>query len=238
MKKIILLLTLIPFIGMSQKNVMNAQRVFAKIDKVLEFEKGISAHAQKYHTGEWSWRISEIVSGPDAGGYQISEGPSSWDAIDSRGNLGNEHNIDWNKNVAIYLTERGGQSYSTYQDSISTTGLNDWTEKISIMHYFPKLGHGYQMWTLLENLRPVWKALGQSVAVFASSSSGPTQYAVVTRYPNGLKDRALTNNNLVKDQYEKIHGRFSYIGFTETMGNSVSEVWSELLFYRKDLSSK
>ena len=43
------------------------------------------------------------------------------------------------------------------------------------------------MWTLLENLRPVWKALGQSVAVFASSSSGPGQYAVVTRYQNGLK---------------------------------------------------
>jgi len=238
MKKIILLLTLIPFIGMSQKNVMNAQRVFVKMDKVLEFEKGISAHAQKYHTGEFSWRISEIVSGPDAGGYQISEGPSSWDAIDSRGNLGNEHNIDWNKNVAIYLTERGGQSYSTYQDSISTIALNDWSDKISITHYVTKIGHGYNMWTLLENLRPVWKALGQSVAVFASSSSGPNQYAVVTRYKNGLKDRELSNNNLFKKQYELIHGNFAYTGFTETMRNSVAEVWHELLFYRKDLSSK
>jgi hypothetical protein len=90
MKKITMLLCLVPFFGISQKNVMNTQRVFAKMDKVLEFEKGISAHAQKYHTGDWSWRISEIVSGPDAGGYQISEGPSSWDAIDSRGDLGNE----------------------------------------------------------------------------------------------------------------------------------------------------
>jgi hypothetical protein len=60
----------------------------------------------------------------------------------------------------------------------------------------------------------------------------------VTRYPNGLKDRALTNNNLVKDTYEKIHGRFSYTRFTETLQNSVAEVGHELLFYRKDLSSK
>ena len=238
MKKITMLLCLVPFFGISQKNVMNTQRVFAKMDKVLEFEKGISAHAQKYHTGDWSWRISEIVSGPDAGGYQISEGPSSWDAIDSRGDLGNEHNIDWNKNVAIYLTERGSMGYSTFQDSISTTGLNNWADKISITHYFPRLGQGFQMYTFFENLRPVWKALGQSVAVFASSSSGPTQYAVVTRYPNGLKDKALSNNNKVKDTYEKIHGRFSYIRFTETMQNSVTEVWHEMLFYRKDLSSK
>jgi hypothetical protein len=238
MKKIVMLLCLVPFFGISQKNVMSTQRVFAKMDKVLEFEKAVSTHYQKYHTGEWSARIYEIASGPDAGGYQISEGPNSWESIDSRGNLSTEHNIDWHKNVAIYLTERGGSSFSTFQDSVSTTGLNDWADKMSITHYFPKLGNGYQMYTLLENLRPVWKALGQSVAVFASSSSGPAQYAVVTRYPNGLKDRALTNNNLVKDQYEKIHGRFAYTGFTETMRNSVAEVWHELLFYRKDLSSK
>jgi len=238
MKKFLLLLTLVPFFGMSQKNVMYTQRLFPKVDKVLEFEKAISAHSQKFHTGEWSWRVSEIVSGPDAGGYQVSEGPSSWDAIDSRGNLGAEHNNDFHKNISIYLTERTSSSYSTYQDSISTIALNDWTDKISITHYFTKLGYGYQMWTLLENLRPVWKALGQSVAVFASSSSGPGQYAVVTRYQNGLKDRALSNNNLVKDQYEKIHGRFSYIGFTETMKTSIESQWSEMLFYRKDLSSK
>jgi hypothetical protein len=238
MKKIILLLTLIPFIGMSQKNVMNAQRVFAKMDKVLEFEKGISAHAQKYHTGEWSWRISEIVSGPDAGGYQISEGPSSWDAIDSRGNLGNEHNIDWNKNVAIYLTERGGQSYSTYQDSISTIALNDWSDKISITHYIQKIGYGTKMWNLLENLSPVWKAMGQSVAVFASNNSGPVQYAVVKRYPNGLKQLSKNSNSEFKKQYELIHGNFSYEGYTDIMQNYVAEQWSELLFYRKDLSSK
>ena len=238
MKKFLLLFTLVPFFGMSQKNVMYTQRLFPKVDKVLEFEKAISAHSQKFHTGEWSWRVSEIVSGPDAGGYQVSEGPSSWDAIDSRGNLGAEHNNDFHKNISIYLTERTSSSYSTYQDSISTIALNDWTDKISITHYYTKLGYGYQMWTLLENLRPVWKALGQSVAVFASSSSGPGQYAVVTRYQNGLKDRALSNNNLVKDQYEKIHGRFSYTGFTETMRTSIESQWSEMLFYRKDLSSK
>ena len=72
---------------------------------MLEFEKALTAHAQKYHTGDWKWRVYEIQSGPDAGGYHIVEGPNSWDEIDKRGNLGSDHNNDWNKNVAIYLTD-------------------------------------------------------------------------------------------------------------------------------------
>ena len=238
MKKIIVLLCLVPLFAISQKNVMSSHRVFAKVDKVLEFEKAVSTHYQKYHTGEWSGRIFEIASGPDAGGYQISEGPSSWDAIDGRGNMGNEHNIDWNRSVAIYLTEKTSSSYSTYADSLSTVALNDWSDKISITHFVTKIGYGSNMWSLLANLRPVWKALGQSVAVFSSSSSGPNQFAVVTRYQNGLKDRITSSNNEFKKQYELIHGNFSFIGYIENMRTCVAEQWSEILFYRKDLSSK
>ncbi len=83
MKMFILLLLLCPFIGMSQsKNVLTARRVFPKTDKLLEFEKVIAAHAQKYHSGDTYWRVFAIQSGEDAGGFQISEGPSSWAALD------------------------------------------------------------------------------------------------------------------------------------------------------------
>src|ERR1700704_5495195 len=121
MKKVFPLLFFIPLLGMSQaKNVVSLNRVFPKVDKVLEFEKALTAHAQKYHTGDWKWRVFEIQSGPDAGGYQIVEGPTSWDALDSRGNLSIEHNNDWNKNVTIYLTDRSTKGYTIYQDTMST----------------------------------------------------------------------------------------------------------------------
>ena len=46
MKKILLLLLLTPLFGLSQnKNVLNANRVFCKVDKVLEFEKALAIHA-------------------------------------------------------------------------------------------------------------------------------------------------------------------------------------------------
>jgi hypothetical protein len=239
MRKIFLLLMLIPLLGISQtKNVVKATRAFPKVDKVLEFEKALAAHAQKYHTGDWKWRVFEIQSGPDAGGYHITEGPDSWEDIDGRGNLGTEHNNDWNKSVAIYLTERGGSSYSVFQDTLSTVALTDWADKINITHIFPKIGWGNKIREIMVNSKPAWQAGGESVAVYVASSSGPAQYTVVTRYKQGLKERSTNFRKPFKDRYEAIHGADSYDYYLEVIRNYVAEAWSELLFYRADLSSK
>ena len=239
MRKIFLFLLFIPLLGMSQvKNVVNVNRVFPKVDKVLEFEKAIATHAQKYHTGDWKWRVFEIQSGPDAGGYHITEGPTSWEAIDSRGNLSVEHNNDWNKNVTIYLTDRGSQSYSVYQDSLSTVALTDYSDKISITHWVQKIGWANKIREMIANMRVVWKAAGESVAVYTASSSGPAQYTLVTRYKQGLKEREMNFLKPFKDRYEAIHGADSFDDFLEVLRNYVAEQWFELLFYRADLSSK
>src|SRR5436190_15852676 len=100
MKKIFGLFLLIPLFGISQtKNVISVTRVFPKADKIGQFEKALAAHAQKYHSGDWNWRVYEIQSGPDAGGYHIVEGPTTWDALDGRGDLSAEHTNDWNEKV-------------------------------------------------------------------------------------------------------------------------------------------
>lgn len=239
MKRLVLICLLIPAVMMGQKkNVLNANRIFAKVDKVLEFEKALAAHAQKYHTGDFKWRVFEIQSGPDAGGYHITEGPNTWDQIDSRGNLGVEHNNDWNKNVAIYLTDRGSSSYSTYQDSLSTVGLTDYSDKINILHYYPKVGWGYKVRDMIEKFRKVWIAGGESVAVYQSSSSGPAQYALVTRYKQGLKERDPGFRKPFKERYEAIHGTDSWDDVAEVLQKYMDSTSGELLFLRTDLSSK
>jgi hypothetical protein len=239
MKRLVLLCLLIPAMMMGQKkNVLNANRVFAKVDKVLEFEKALAAHVQKYHTGDFKWRVFEIQSGPDAGGYHITEGPNTWDQIDNRGNLGVEHNNDWNKNVAIYLTDRGSSSYSTYQDSLSTVGLTDYSDKINILHYYPKVGWGYKVRDMIEKFRKVWIAGGESVAVYQSSSSGPAQYAIVTRYKQGLKERDPGFRKPFKERYEAIHGTDSWDDVAEVLQKYMDSTSGELLFLRTDLSSK
>lgn len=239
MRKIVLLCLLIPSILMGQKkNVLNGTRMFAKIDKVLEFEKALAAHAQKYHTGDFKWRVFEIQSGPDAGGYMVSEGPASWDGIDNRGNLGDEHNIDWNKNVAIYLTDKGSSGYTVFQDTLSSVALTDYTKQINITHWYPKMGWGFKLRETLAKFKKVWEAGGESVAVYVVSSSGTPQFSIVTRYKQGLKEREDGFRKPFKDRYEAMYGQDSWDPVAEMFENYMLNMWSELLSFRADLSSK
>ncbi len=239
MKLVFLLCTLIPFLGLSQtKNVISTNRVFPKVDKVLEFEKAVAAHAKKYHTGDAKWRVFEIQSGPDFGGYQLTEGPTSWEALDSRGNMGDEHNIDWNKSVAIYLTEKTSAGYYVYQDTLSTVALGDFSDKINITHVFPKIGWGNKIVSIINKLKAAWAAEGSTVAVYAASSSGPAQYTLVSRYKQGLKEKVTGFRKPFKTTYESVHGEGSYEDYMDKVREYTNDVWSELLFLRADLSSK
>ena len=239
MRNIFLICLLIPFIGISQpKNIVNVNRVFPKVDKVLEFEKALATHAQKYHSGDWRWRVFEISTGPDAGGYHITEGPTSWEAIDGRGNLGTEHNNDWNKSVAIHLTDRGSSAYYAFIDSLSTVPIGDYSDKINITHYFPKTGWAGKVYDGIRNLRKAWLAGGETMAGYSSSSSGELQFAVVTRYKQGLKERVSNFRKPMKERYEAINGSDSWDGWLDVQRNYLDNVWSELLNYRADLSSK
>ena len=230
---------LAPLFGISQtKNVISSFRVFPKADKVLEFEKAMAAHAQKYHTGDWKWRVFAIQSGPDANGYHVTEGPLSWDLIDGRGEISVEHNNDWNKNVAIYLTDRGTASYGVFQAELSTVQLTDYADKINITHWFPKIGWGNKVRETISKMKKTWEASGESVAVYMASSSGPAQYTLVTRYKQGLKERNDGFRKPFKERYETSNGADSFEDFLDVLREYLNDSWSELLFFRADLSSK
>ena len=239
MRKIFLLFLLIPLFGISQnKNVVNAFRCFPKVDKVGEFEKALTAHAQKYHTGDWKWRVYAIETGPDYGGYHIVEGPNSWDAFDKRGNLGQAHTDDWNKYVAIYLTDRTSASYSVYQADLSSVPVGEFSDKIAITHVYPKTGWNNKISDVIKTLKKTWDASGESVAVFTASSSGPSQFAVVTRYKQGFKEREEGFRKPFKERFEAANGVNTYDDYMDNIRQYTNEVWGELLSYRADLSSK
>ncbi|MDN3676741.1 hypothetical protein QWY90_05375 [Flavobacterium paronense] len=239
MKNLFLLLMLIPLLSVSQtKNVISTTREFPKVEKQLEFEKALATHAQKYHTGDVKWRVFDIVTGPDAGGYQITEGPKTWESEDVRGDINVEHNNDWHKSVSIYLTNRHSSAYSVYIDSLSTVALGDYSDKVQITHIYPKLGCSYRVATMLKTLKAAWAVEGSTVAVYESNGSGSAQFAIARRYKQGLKEKEVGFRKSFVDTYEKIHGKGSWGIFNDNVKEYVSDQWSELLFYRADLSSK
>jgi hypothetical protein len=239
MKKILGLFLLIPLFGISQsKNVISVTNVFPKADKTGEFEKALAAHAQKYHSGDWSWRVYEIQSGPDAGGYHIVEGPTTWDALDGRGDLSPEHTNDWNQNVAIYLTDKVTESYSVYVDSLSTVPLGNYSDKIVVTHIYPKPGMVNGATDLVKRLKKVWMDGNETVAVYQSVVSGSPQITTVTRLKDGLKELADGYRKPMAERYNAAYGAGAWDTYLADYAKYVDNRWSELLVYNSALSSK
>jgi hypothetical protein len=239
MRKIFLLCMLIPVIGISQnKNVLNTFRVFPKNEKLLEFEKAFTAHAQKYHTGDWKWRVFSIETGPDAGGFHVIEGPLSWDQFDVRGDLGAEHTADWAKNVAPLTVDRGSSAYVEFNADLSNVALTDYSDKIIINHMFVKPGMILQATDLVRKLKKVWMANNESVAVYNPVGSGAPQMITVTRLKGGLKELATGYRKPMAERYNAVHGEGAWHYYLMDYSRSIESRWSEMLSFRADLSSK
>ncbi|MGL2987470.1 hypothetical protein ACSVH5_07735 [Flavobacterium sp. RSSA_27] len=237
MKKLLLVLALLPFIGFSQtKNMISSFRIFAKPGKSIDLEKALSAHAQRYHTGDWKWRVFEIQSGPDAGGYHIVEGPNSWSSHDSRGTLGDAHTADWVKNVEVLTEGRGSSSYAIIREDLSTVKASDFVDKISISHIYPKQGEGHKVEARLKKLKKVWEASGQSVVVYEAHFSGPPQFSIVYRHKEGWKEKEPGFRKPMKERYESIYGEGSYEEWLNSPSSS-ERSWGELLLLNPKLGS-
>ncbi len=239
MRKFLLVLLLVPLLGIGQtKTVLSSNRLFAKNDKVSEFEKALANHAQKYHTGDVKWRVWSIQSGPDAGGYMITEGPSSWDILDGRGDISAEHTADWEKNVLPLTTGQGQRAYYDFQADLGTVTLTDYADKIVINHMTAKPGKIVNAQGLIQRLKKVWEADKESVAVYSAAFSGEPSYITVTRLRNGLKELASDYRKPLADRYNEANGAGSFDTWLKDYSDAVQNRWSELLIYKPKLSSK
>lgn len=219
------------------KTLLTSNRLFCKNDKVAEFEKALANHAKKYHKGDVSWRVWSIQSGPDAGGYMVSEGPSSWAALDGRADISEEHTADWNKNVQPLTTGSGQSGYYDYQMDLSTVQLTDYADKIIINHMTAKPGKIGDLKALIQKLKKAWQAGSESVAVYQTAYSGEPGYITVTRLKGGMKELASDYRKSLQDRYNESNGAGSFDIWLKDYADIVQNRWSELLIYKPLLSS-
>jgi hypothetical protein len=239
MRKMLVIWLLIPLIGLSQvKNVINSTRVFAKQEKIIEFEKALAAHAQKYHTGDWKWRVWSILSGPDAGGYMVTEGPTTWEQLDSRNDISAEHTADWERNIAPLTEGQGSQSYFEFNAELSTVQITDYADKILINHMIIKPGKITNVVDILKKLKKAWQAGNESVVVYRAAASGDPAYITVTRLKEGFKEMAEGFRKPLTERYNAANGEGSFDVFVKDYADAIEKRWSELLIYKPNLSSK
>jgi hypothetical protein len=238
MRKAIYVLLFLPMLAAAQdKTVISYNRISVKSDKVQQFEKALTTHSQKYHKGDVAWRVSTIESGPDAGAYLVIEGPNTWEALDKRGDLGAEHTNDWSQNIMPFTTEKFESGYLVYREELSSVPLGEFSEKTVINHIFFKPGYLEEAEVMIKNFKKTWDAAGQSVAVYEASASGAPQFIIVTRYKNGLKERTTGYRKPMKERYEAANGNGSWNDYQSFLRNGADHSWSEMTFYKKELSS-
>jgi hypothetical protein len=131
--------------------------------------------------------VYKVQTGPDTDGYVISEEPDSWNTIDNLSRSQINQTNDWNKTVAIYLTERTRKSYYLFRDSLSTASFNDTADIIILNHQYPKGGVASNVIGMLRKERKAWTG-NESIAVYQVVNSGAPEFVVVTLLKKGLRN--------------------------------------------------
>ncbi|MDA1269536.1 MAG: hypothetical protein O2829_10710 [Bacteroidetes bacterium] len=240
MKRYTLLIALLfsSVIAFAQNNVSFSSKIFSKIDKIPEFESALKAHIEKYHSKDWRWNVWQVQSGPDYGGYMISEYPVSWDQVDKRGDLGSAHMTDWNKNVLVHVREVGLASYGEFKAELSTVALTDYADKIMIEYQISNPGKVSANRAMLEKLKKVWVEGNESVGVYEQVGSGEPKFVIVTRFKDGLKVLSDDNQQAMSERFNEVYGEGSFNSFLNSYSQNIESRWSEILYKRVDLSYK
>ncbi len=91
---------------------------------------------------------------------------------------------------------------------------------------------------VLKKIKKGWEGGTQTVAVYKSVASGPFQYALVYRMKDGLKEFQEGYRKPFKERYEAANGEGTSETYLSKITESIDHSWSELLYYRSDLSAK
>lgn len=225
--------------GEPKKETISSFKIYPKQGHEAALKAAMAAHAQKYHTDSWRWRVSEVLSGPDQGAYMVVEGPNSWTDLESRGDLGAEHMKDFDTNVNPHIdtSKSTPEMYSTFDAGLSTVAAGAFSNKTLIRHAYTKPG---RMPRLLENLKvwkKTWEKRGMSVAVWTSFYSGESQVVMAIRLKEGWKDLETDMLNAAK-AFEQVAGPKAYEAALEEVAATVEKIVDEMTEFKPELGSK
>jgi hypothetical protein len=243
MKKLLFILTLLfiwsAAISLAQeKATISVYRVFAKPGKDEALKKAIAAHAQKFHTGKWKWRVFSVLSGVDEGAYQILKGPNSWTELEGRNDISEEHMRDYDANVTPLVEKTTPALYLTYERDVSSDSVSGPSKKTLIRRLYVKPGKGASV----ENYASIWKKvyekLGVPVAAYWTFFSGEPEFILAYRLPNGFIDLEQPMGKRIRETFNEIAGNGAYDRYAEDLGSLVTKIDNEMIEYKPELSSK
>ena len=221
-----------------EKGTISSYRVWAKDGHDDALKAAITAHAAKYHSANWKWRVSEVLTGPDGGAFMITEGPVSWTDFEGRGDLGAEHQKDYSTTIAPHVEKSTADTYATYEQSASTVAGGAFSSnKVLLRHMYYKPGRSTQTLAMLRAWKQIWAKCGLNVVVWRSFFSGEGQFTIADRLKKGFTD--LDDDNVdFRKAGDEIFGPGGYDALVEQTGQNCSKVVDEVIEFKPELSSK
>ncbi|MDB6168953.1 MAG: hypothetical protein JWM88_1817 [Verrucomicrobia bacterium] len=221
-----------------EKGTLSNYRVWAKDGHQDALKSALAAHAAKFHTGAWKWRVYEVLTGPDGGAYMITEGPNSWTELEGRGDLGADHMKDYEANVAIHVRKSTSDSYMTYERAGSTVeGGAFSTNKVLLRHMYFKPGRAAQTMASLRAWKQIFAKSEVNVAVWRSFFSGEGRFTVASRLKKGFVDLDDESINFRKAG-DELFGPGGYDALIDQNTANLDRIMDEMIEFRPELSSK
>jgi hypothetical protein len=221
-----------------EKNVLSSYRVLPAPGKDAALKKAIAAHAAKYHTGNWKWRVFSVLSGSDEGTYMLNEGPNSWTDNEGRKDLSDEHLRDYETTILPLVEKTLPSSYLTYDKDLSTDAGAAMFKKALLRHFYLKPGKGARLSNHFATWKKVFEKLGLKVAVWRSFYSGQPQIVVSARLANGWLDLEKPIGKEMREAFDEIAGVGMYARYLEDLDQYVDRIDEEMIEFLPDLSSK
>jgi hypothetical protein len=241
LQRLVLLLPLLSLQAYAEDSkssaVINTYRTWVKPGHTAAFNKALAAHVKQFHSGEWKWRVYDVLTGPDGGSVQIGEGPHTWTEFDGRGDLGEKHMRDYEHNILPHVDKTSPESYAVYKAEYSTTAVEKFSNKALIVHVYPKPGQLSAYLSSLKDFKPIWEKLGYNVVVYTSLHSGERSVLLVQRLKNGLKDFE-PEGATVREAFDATNGAGSYDKRMDEQMRILDRMVTELISFRPEFTAK
>lgn len=221
-----------------EKATMTSDRVKPKPGKDAALKKALADHVAKYHTGNWKWRVFSVLSGPDAGGYMLNEGPNTWTALEGRKEISDEHSRDYESNVTPLVESNGSSLFLVFQKDLSCDSSGGKFTKALLRHIYPKPGKGPRLVEYFKTWKTVWQKLGLHVVVWSTFYSGEPQFIVSYRLPQGFVDLEQSRTKALREGFDEIAGAGAYARYLEDLDKYVDRVSEEMIELLPEVSSK
>ena len=236
----------------SQKATLyTVNTVKPKKGQKMAFEAAYKQHVAKFHASDSKVNVYEIMSGPNAGAYQIVEGGKSYADFDSTRPDAPAHNLDLDKNYFPLLEETMNATYVRI-DSLSFRG--DVTAEsfiVNVRHLKQSLNQNdyrreqARAVKVLSNLKGgFWENF--SFGYFEQLWDGSDPVTVTVRnlkdgfksLERGFYGTGGGNNPSFRDEYVKLYGHSVWDERVKLMEGAVESTEPYIMKLRKDLSSK